>query len=376
MNFAREDILYSRLRQSIKRLTTDELINGKFYRAHYNVDREIIEQEFRKMKNDYLNKLKKVVYSTSNEPVRLGAFRVLLLEAHTHLLGDLDWKLPKEVLDLAVHGIVQEKFVYYELEGNSRGFTSSKESYHSGIDYIYLAKYPMPNREGDVVVPLFVIAKSKDEDVNKIDINGAINKIIEHLGTETGSQESDSKSHRKEIALQNIPKFTRVVLTKTREIYEDSNSSGKVMDNESCLNANKNHQNIPIYDDIMCGILGLILIDIPRIYRTIVKDEELSSITMDDWITALLNLAIPISQVTVTSGMKPPDPPGGVTADNMFRMIQQEAIETLKKEIQQYKEEQEIIKKHLEEKLNRLIEKALEESSQRRGSSQRGETTV
>ena len=60
----------------------------------------------------------------------------------------------------------------------------------------------------------------------------------------------------------------------------------------------------------------------------------------------------------------------------MFRMIQQEAIETLKKEIQQYKEEQEIIKKHLEEKLNRLIEKALEESSQRRGSSQRGETTV
>ncbi len=262
------------------------------------------------------------------------------------------------------------------MEGNSRGFTSSKESYHSGIDYIYLAKYPMPNREGDVVVPLFVIAKSKDEDVNKIDIKGAINKIIEHLGTETGSQESDSKSHRKEIALQNIPKFTRVVLTKTREIYEDSNSSGKVMDNESCLNANKNHQNIPIYDDIMCGILGLILIDIPRIYRTIVKDEELSSITMDDWITALLNLAIPISQVTVTSGMKPPDPPGGVTADNMFRMIQQEAIETLKKEIQQYKEEQEIIKKHLEEKLNRLIEKALEESSQRRGSSQRGETTV
>ena len=42
-----------------------------------------------------------------------------------------------------------------------------------------------------------------------------------------------------------------------------------------------------------------------------------------------------------------------MTADNMFRMIRQEAIETLKKEIQQYKEEQEIIKKHLEEKLNR-----------------------
>ncbi len=308
MNFAREDILYSRLRQSIKRLTTDELINGKFYRAHYNVDREIIEQEFRKMKNDYLNKLKKVVYSTSNEPVRLGAFRVLLLEAHTHLLGDLDWKLPKEVLDLAVHGIVQEKFVYYELEGNSRGFTSSKESYHSGIDYIYLAKYPMPNREGDVVVLLFVIAKSKDEDVNKIDIKGAINKIIEHLGNETGSQESDGKSHREEIALQNIPKFTRIVLTKTREIYEDSNSDSKVLDAESCSNINKNHQSIPIYDDIICGVLGLILIGIPRIYRTIIENEELSSITMDDWITALLSLAIPVSQVTVTSGKNPPDP--------------------------------------------------------------------
>ncbi len=117
LNFAREDILYSRLRQSIKRLTTDELINGKFYRAHYNVDREIIEQEFRKMKNDYLNKLRKVVYSTSNEPVRLGAFRVLLLEAHTHLLGDLDWKLPKEVLDLAVHGIVQENLYIMNWKG-------------------------------------------------------------------------------------------------------------------------------------------------------------------------------------------------------------------------------------------------------------------
>ncbi len=316
------------------------------------------------MINNYLKKLKKIVYSTSNEPVRLGAFRVLFLEAHTHLLGDLDWKPPREILDLAVHGITQEKFEIYKFKiESSRGFTSSKESYHTGIDYVYLAKYPMLGREGDVVVPLFVIAKSKDEDVNKIDINGAINKIIEHLGTETGSQESDSKSHRKEIALQNIPKFTRIVLTKARKIHKDSNSDGKVLNAESCPNVNKNHQNIPIYDDIICGILSLILIDIPRIYRTIIKNEELSSITMDDWITALLSLAIPVSQVTVTSGKKPPDPPGGVTADNMFRMIRQEAIETLEKEIQQYQKEYSQRMEQLRREFNRIINGIIKQAS-------------
>jgi len=46
------------------------------------------------------------VYATHNEPVRLGAFRVLFNEVHKRVHGNLYFE-PSEV-DLALHGILRE----------------------------------------------------------------------------------------------------------------------------------------------------------------------------------------------------------------------------------------------------------------------------
>ena len=68
---------------------------------------------------------------------------------------------------------------------------------------------------------------------------------------------------------------------------------------------------IIVYGDIACGIIGLVLKDIPEMYNVIFKDSELSKLSISDWITASLILATPVI-VDTTSTDEPPLKPVGV----------------------------------------------------------------
>jgi len=55
------------------------------------------------------------------------------------------------------------------------------EQYHVGIYYVSLIECPARGRDQRVIVPLFIIAKSKPKDVEKIKIGKAIEVVTEAL---------------------------------------------------------------------------------------------------------------------------------------------------------------------------------------------------
>ena len=245
--------------------------------------------------------LRGVFYAESNEPVRLGAFRVLFNEVHRRVHGHLS---PRN-FDLALHGVMKEN-----LEVSSNIGLGITEQYHVGIDYVSLIEYPAPSKNMKVTVPLFIIAKSRPDDVKEVKIMEAVEAVTKALPR--GQNEEFKKVIH---ALESIPKFTRIILTKTASNV-----------NEPCIT--KEHQGIPVYSDIACGIIGLVLMDLPKMYNEVVGDSELSKLTIPDWICTLISLAIPIIQIDVVSASSPPQPPkggGGINIEDIVRRIRQES---------------------------------------------------
>jgi len=95
------------------------------------------------------------------------------------------------------------------------------------------------------------------------------------------------------------------------------------------------YRGIPVYNDIITGVVCLVFEDIPRIYEEIASDEKLASLTVDDWIVALLNLAIPVTQVVIDSANNPPKAPGddGVPISDIINRIHREALKRAKTEV-------------------------------------------
>ncbi len=327
-----EDLLFQNIRSLIKRLAKESY-------KKYSSECMMTGNSYDCMKEieNYLRKLPNMIYATSNEPVRLGAFRVMFLELHNRFLGDLVFK-PSRAIDLALHGILREELVI-----STTGSRVPLESFHIGIDYVFLVEYPAPNRESKVVVPLFIVAKSSPRAIKEIRVKEAVGALLEE------SLERSVRLDNVMEALRNIPRFIRVVLTRTA-LYGRENS-------KSCII--RGYSDMLVYNDIMCGIIGLILKDIPGIYKTIVEDEKLAGITTEDWIKALIGVSLPL-QVVAASGGRPPDPPGGINADYLAKRVRQETLEKVGKEIHQQmlsiKNYASQVKQSIERKLSSIID--------------------
>jgi len=262
--------------------------------------------------------LQEVIYATSNEPVRLGEFRILFNEVYKRVHGSL---LSRN-FDLALHGVMREDLKVLLSIG-----LKIAESYHVGIDYASLIEYPAPDKSRKVIVPLFIIAKSKPDDINKIKIREAVEAVTKAL-----PQNGEFKKVIQ--ALRSIPRFTRIILTRTvREV------------DAPCVI--KEHQGIPVYNDIACGIIGPVFKDIPGMYDEIAANNELANLTIRDWISVLISLAIPIVRVDIATASSPPQPPreggppgeGGTTIENIVRQIRQMYEKALSKAAEVFEKE-------------------------------------
>lgn len=319
IDFVIEDELFRTLREHIKKLVED--LREEYNQKCFHVNDTF---ECQKYIENFLDDLDNVFYATSSEPIRLGAFRVLLHEVYICIHGTLHFKPVSEV-DLALHGVLKERLSQDRMHLGDDLMVSpwdnlSKEAipereFHVGIDYVSLVEYPAQNSESTVVVPLFVIAKSNPAHIREIEIKEAINESIQY----------DTISKNVEYALRNMLSFTRIVLTRT-EIKEDYKcKNNKYLDKIG----------VPVYNDFACGILGIIFQDIPELYENVVNDKKLSSLTLDDWMEALLSLAVPITQIVTASSSSPPKPPGygGVSIDRLVKQIRQKAIKQIGGEI-------------------------------------------
>jgi len=242
------------------------------------------------------------IYATHNEPARIEVFRVLLNEVHRRVHGNLYFDSSK--VDLALHGILRENLKIKK--GSGQEF---EKSYHVGIDYVFLCEYPTRKNRQKVVVPLFIIGKSELENAKEVEIEGAVNEVLRYGGTPESVR----------IALENILKFTRIVLTRT---VTSKNEEGCIVNEVG---------EIPVYSDIACGVLYAVYVDIPSMYEEVAGDSELAKLTISDWLVTLILLGMPMHQVNVASSDSPPERPrnGGLVND-IAREVRQRASEIIK----------------------------------------------
>ena len=127
---------------------------------------------------------------------------------------------------------------------------------------------------------------------------------------------------------------------------------------------------VSVYNNFACGILGIIFRDIPELYENVVNNKKLSSLAVDDWMNALLSLAVPIPQIVTASSSSPPKPPGygGVSIDRLAEQVRQEAIKQISKEIKEQlytisKNYINRIKPDLRQRLSRIINRYREKRS-------------
>ena len=240
-----------------------------------------------------------VIYAKSNEPARLGAFRILFIEVYKRRHGDLS----PGSFDLALHGIMRE-----DLRVLSSIGLDTVESYHVGIDYASLMEYPTPDRKGTVIVPLFIIAKSEPDDINKIKIKEAIEfaKTAIKYSQRNGKLGKVIQVEKVIQALDSIPEFTRIILTRAIPYVDED---------QPCYI--RKHQSIPVYYDIACSIIRLVFKDISEMYNK-VKNENLTELDISHWISALISLAIPVI-VDITSADRPPRQP--VSIDVVYHTV-------------------------------------------------------
>jgi len=260
------------------------------------------------------------VYATHNEPVRLGAFRVLLKEVYRRVHSDLYFDSSK--VDLALHGILKE-----ELKITGQGY---KKSYPIGIDYVLLLEYPTRDKSKKVVVPLLVIAKSKLEEAKKVKIKNVIDKVLRLRNVPYDIR----------IALKNLPRFTRILLTRTVTSENEK---------EGCIAGEVG--GIPVYSDIACGVVHTVYVDIPSKYDEVVGDSELARLTVEHWLVALIvGLSIPIQAIESPSSDPPEPPSDGGLVNNIVREIRRRAKEVIGENLEE-------LKREAEERLQKVAEK-------------------
>jgi len=255
------------------------------------------------VEDELFSELKKqgILYAERNEVVRLGAFRVLLWEAHKRVHGSLEPRI-----DLAIHGVAKERLeALFHRGRNARGL-------HHGIDYAALIEYPAGGRR--IIVPLFVIAKSSPYGVREIRLKEAIEEALRDISLTENARR----------ALENIPKFTRIALTRTVDSDEEARCEIG------------SYQGIPVYSDIACDVAYIVLKDIPEAYRMVLNDKALATLGVGDWFEALLSLATPLQIVVASSASPPSPPPGGISiADQIVVNVRREVLRRAGLKVQQ-----------------------------------------
>jgi len=313
-----EDILFKELRDALKEFNSlKEKLCKRISDKPYTC--RLIEK--------YLKHLKKVIYAKRNEPVRLGEFRVLFNEVYRRVHGDL---LPGG-LDLALHGIMTEDLEILKVLLNVRQemrkrMQETQKRYHVGIDYVSLIEYPAQGRDRKVIVPLFIIAKSGPDRLKEVDIKGAVEVTVKALARY-------SKLGKIKQTLESIPRFTRIILTGP-EVEERITGEEVHVKYDNAVCTIEEYQGIPVYSNIACGILRLVFEDLQKMYEEVVNSGVLSNLKIENWMTALFLLAIPIMQVEIVSASSPPGSPGGgVSVEEIFIEVYQEAFQKIEKAV-------------------------------------------
>lgn len=252
--FAFEEALFTYLKKEIERVSTE-------YRDRCERDRQCLEEI-----DDVIDRAKdsfNPIYATINEPVRLGAFRVLVNEVYKHVHG-----IPiKPYEDLALHGYLKEHQVTLRhRDACGASWTPSYyERVYVGIDYTILPEYPNPSSGKKVVVPMFIVAKSNvREDVIE-NIKRAVDVTMQYVEC----IEDEEIRWRLHVALSNLRRFTRIAVL--RAVTSDELKECRLIKDEQV-----------IYPNIACSVLWIVINDIRESYEVVVNSEALSELTLED----------------------------------------------------------------------------------------------
>ncbi|MEL9941148.1 MAG: hypothetical protein QXT53_07545 [Ignisphaera sp.] len=238
-----------------------------------------------------------VVYARRNESTRIGYVKALINDLHRVVYSDFavvrDVALEK--LELAWHGRVREQV---------------SEDLSTGIDIVYLIQYPYGGKS--VVLPLFIAAKSQQNDFTKVKPSEIINRHLMYFG-----KFLEEKHGYIKVAMESIPHFVRGVVTG----IETESKRG------DCL---VEKDRMRIYTDMVCGALNIVLRDIQEIYNEIINDQELRSLDLATWIIVLLYVSRKLDLVVLSSAEPPKPPYGGLSQIND---IVSEVMERLRKDV-------------------------------------------
>lgn len=310
--FAYEEELVINLEEEVKSIV-------KSYESRCRPDRECLV-EVVKNSEEFLN----AIYATINEPVRLGAFRVLVNEVYRYVHGS-----PlKPYEDLAVHGLLREQQI----------LPYSRRTY-IGIDYIMLLEYPHPNRDLKVVVPLFIIAKSNVENAKNVKIKEAIDAVKNYI------KKDDQIGRKLLLALDYLPRFSRVVIMRAKA-------------NDKLERCKLENGDLVIYPNIACGVLGIVLGDVWEVYNTVIMDEHLSKLTIGDWLYTLLIMVSPALLLTIEVG-KSDDPPqsgGGRVLEDFPKKIN-DVLDRVRRSSENIKKLSKLLGRTLDSHLNDIIKR-------------------
>ena len=231
------------------------------------------------------------------EPVRLGVYRTLFFEAYRVVHGELDF------FSLTTHGLIRERL---DISRIIRNTLAKKKEIHTGIDLAIVFEYPSSkNPEKKIAVPLFIIGKYKKEDIKEIRLREAIRMAL---------SDQTLKDKKTRLALSHIDKFTIVSLLRTIDEPEELNNSKCLLEPKELNEATRKRlQDIPVYSDLVCSIIHPVFNKIPEFYTIVDNNEKLAELTINDWLNALTQLAVPLINIVLPSSSAPPSSPGGLT---------------------------------------------------------------
>jgi len=266
-----------------------------------------IEERFYKRLREALRRFDKkgwssVVWAEKSESARIGFVKALIIDIHRVVHGD--FTIPST-------NVVGRLDFITTWHGHGKEWVS--ETLSTGIDLIYLIEYPRNARNGgSVIVPLFIVTKSDlDKMRNEVKVSDIVNQRLKDF-----DRHSSGKDEKVRIALENIPRFVRGIITETvfgvSDLRDDrwSRIYKRIEEKGECLVADDivgNQLNLRTYCDIICGALNLVLRDIPEIYNIVANDRKLASLSLADWIAAILYISRElVSSTTPSSCSRPP----------------------------------------------------------------------
>ena len=232
------------------------------------------------------------------EPVRLGVYRTLFFEAYKVVHGNLDF------FSLTTHGLIRERL---DISRIIRNTLAKNKKIHTGIDLAIVFEYPSSiNPRKKIAVPLFIIGKYRKDNVKEIRLREAVRKAL-------NDQTPMDKKTR--LALEHIGKFTIVSLLRTIDKPKKSNNGNCLLEfRELGEDLQKRLQNIPVYSNFVCSIIYPIFEKIPEFYNIIDRNEKLAKLTVNDWVNALIQLAVPLINIFLPSS-EPPSSTGGLASE-------------------------------------------------------------